>query len=98
MHSVRECSSNWPITTHGSVGDSSVHERDSELVSGGAIQAERGGTIRLLIGRYLFGREFDSETMVIIRNTMQVRKGLAASPRAHAVTRGLAISLISAIL
>ena len=88
MHSVRECSSNWPITTHGSVGDSSVHERDSELVSGGAIQAERGGTIRLLIGRYLFGREFDSETMVIIRNTMQSRKGLAAAAASYRVHPG----------
>ena len=52
----------------------------------------------MLIGRYLFGREFDSETMVIIRNTLQVRKGHAATPRAIAFTRGLAISLISAIL
>ena len=64
----------------------------------GAIQAERGGMIRLLIGRYLFGSEFASETMVIIRNTIQSQKGLAAMLRVFALTRGLAISLISAIL
>ena len=53
--------------------------------------------IRLLIGRYAFGSEFGSETMVIIRNPNQCRKGLPAALVGRAFSRGLAISLISAI-
>ena len=55
----------------------------------------RQAMIRSVIGRYHFGREFQSETRVNIRNPNQITKGHLAGPLALAFTRVFAKSLFS---